>query len=149
MKSYSIILCVVLMFVNIPISYGQQYWGDSKAAFTKYLKRVYEVEHTEGCQVYDFNNTNVLVTIVSVKQSQQMQRAGEIKALRTAGEFLKGAQTISVSKVEITKDGEIIGTPSDNIITSSVTSIGKMEILSSFPDGERMVYVYFKPLDDE
>ena len=76
-----------------------------------------------------------------------MQRAGEIKALRTAGEFLKGAQTISVSKVEITKDGEIIGTPSDIIVTNSVTSIGKMEILSSFPNGERMVYVYLKNLE--
>ena len=149
MKSYSIILFVVLMFVKTPISYGQQYWGNSKAAFTKYLKRVYEVEHTEGCQVYEFNNTNILVTVVSVKQTQQMQRAGEIKALRTAGEFLRGAQTISVSKVETTKDGKIIGTPSDNIITSSVISIGKMEILSSFPNGERMVYVYFKRLDNE
>lgn len=76
-----------------------------------------------------------------------MQRAGELKALRNAGEFLKGSNTVSVSKVEVSKDGEVIGTPTDIIITNSVTSIDKMEILSSFPDGERMVYIYIKKLE--
>lgn len=145
MKAKIIITSFFLLITSV--CYSQLFLGDSKASFAKYIKRVYEVEHNEGCKVYQFNEHPTLITIASVKKGPRMQRAGELKALRNAGEFLKGSNTVSVSKVEVTKDGEVIGTPTDIIITNSVTSIDKMEILSSFPDGERMVYIYIKKLE--
>ncbi len=145
MKIKNIIITIILFASSV--SYAQNYLGRNEAAFLKYIRRVYEVEHNEGCKIYRFNDQPILITIVSVKKGASMQRAGELKALRDAGEFLKATNTMSISKVEFTKNGEIVGTPTDIIVTKSVTSIGKMEILSSFPNGERMVYVYLKKLE--
>lgn len=129
-------------YVSLP---AQQFLASSRTAFTNYIKRVYEAEHNEGCKLYSFDDKQVLIIVISVKKSPTMQRAGEIKALRAAGEFLKGAQTRSYSKLVMNNDGELVETPTDVIETTSTTVIDKMEILSSFENEEgRMVYIYMK-----
>lgn len=136
------ILTVMTVFINMP---AQQFLASSRTAFTNYIKRVYEAERNEGCKFYSFDDKQILITIVSVKKSPTMQRAGEIKALRAAGEFLKGAQTKSYSKLVMNKEGEVVEIPTDIIETTSTTVINKMEILSSFVNEEgRMVYIYMK-----
>ena len=143
MKRLILILFTVLMgYVRLP---AQQFLASSRTAFTNYIKRVYEAEHNEGCKLYSFDDKQVLITVISVKKSPTMQRAGELKALRAAGEFLKGAQTRSYSKLVMNDDGELVETPTDVIETTSTTVIDKMEILSSFENEEgRMVYIYMK-----
>lgn len=143
MKRILLILFVVIsMLTN---ACAQQFLGSSKTAFTNYIKRIYEVEQNEGCKIYSIDDKQVLVTIVSVKQSPTQQRAGELKALRAAGEFMKGAKTRSYSKLEMNEDGEIVETPIDVIITTSNTVIDKMETLTSFINTEgRMVYIFLK-----
>lgn len=138
------IFAVLMVFVSVS---AQQFLASSKTAFTNYIKRVYEAEHNEGCKFYSFDDKQVLITVISVKKSPTMQRAGEIKALRTAGEFLKGAQTKSYSKLVMNEDGELIETPVDVVETTSMTVIDKMEILTSFINDEgRMVYIYLKEI---
>ena len=129
MKRLLLFILVALLFVNAS---AQQFLGSSKTAFTNYIKRIYEVERNEGCKVYSLDDKQVLVTIVSVKQSPTQQRAAELKALRAAGEFMKGANTRSYSKLEMNADGDLVDTPTDVIITTSNTVIDKMEILTSF-----------------
>lgn len=133
---------VMTVFIDMP---AQQFLASSRTAFTNYIKRVYEAERNEGCKFYSFDDKQILITIVSVKKSPTMQRAGEIKALRVAGEFLKGAQTKSYSKLVMNKEGEVVEIPTDIIETTSTTVINKMEILSSFVNEEgRTVYIYMK-----
>ena len=78
MKRLLLFIIVDLLFINAS---AQQFLGSSKTAFTNYIKRIYEVERNEGCKIYSLDDKQVLVTIVSVKQSPTQQRAGELKAL--------------------------------------------------------------------
>ena len=145
MKRLLLFIIVDLLFINAS---AQQFLGSSKTAFTNYIKRIYEVERNEGCKIYSLDDKQVLVTIVSVKQSPTQQRAGELKALRAAGEFLKGANTRSYSKLEMNADGDLVDTPTDVIITTSNTVIDKMEILTSFINNEgRIVYFFSKVIN--
>lgn len=142
-----IILTFIVALSMLTHASAQHFLGSSKTAFTNYVKRIYEVEKNEGCKIYSLDDKQVLVTIVSVKQSPTQQRAGELKALRAAGEFMKGANTKSYSKLEMNEDGEMVDTPTDVIITTSNTVIDKMEILTSFINTEgRIVYIYLKDI---
>lgn len=60
----------------------------------------YNRMHMEGSSIYNIKKHNVLVTIVGVKKTANMQRVAQIKATRSTGEFLKGALNKGVTVYE-------------------------------------------------
>lgn len=108
-------------------------------------KRHYEATMMEGASVFRFKGRDILVVIVEVKKSPNAQRVGQVKASRSAGEFLQSATNKSITVYEVsdgssysmedraTERGSSSGTVvSDNILqgTSDITTLETEEHFS-------------------
>lgn len=64
------------------------------------VKQRYAATFMESSDIYKTKQGHVLVTVVSVKKSPNMQRVAQVKAARAAGEFLEGVTNKSVTTYE-------------------------------------------------
>lgn len=91
-------------------------WGLSASAKSKPLsekdrlqltviaRNHYNMTEMDGASVYRFKGREILLVIVDVKKTPNAQRVGQVKAARTAGEFLQSATNESVTVYEVSED---------------------------------------------
>lgn len=89
----------------------------------------YAATMMDGASVYRFKGRDILLVIVEVKKSTNSQRVGQVKASRTAGEFLQSATNKSVTIYEVSdgssyslKDtGEEHGVSSGSTVSNNIS----------------------------
>ena len=68
-----------------------------RTKFAEIARNHYAATMMDGASVYRFKGREILLVIVEVKKSPNAQRVGQVKASRSAGEFLQSATNKSVT----------------------------------------------------
>ena len=84
----SVIVGCVLLF---GFACAQSLSESAQARLTNTVRQQYARTMMEGASMHKVSGQHVLVVLVSVKKSPNMQRVAQVKASRVAGEYLKGA----------------------------------------------------------
>lgn len=118
------ILAVVTFFVSVSISCfaAKPLDPKDKAKLTEMVKTQYQASGMEGSTVYKFKGRMILVTIVGVKQSPNAQRVAQVKASRSAGEYLQSSTNKSVSVYEVVDKESYAMTDNSGIASNAATS---------------------------
>lgn len=99
--------------------HAQQLSPNTMGYLAACVQQQYAMTMMEGATAYKTSDGTILVVTVAVKRSSTMQRVAQVKATRTAGEYLQGAMNKSVTVYESTQESGY--TLSDNAIESSIS----------------------------
>ena len=83
--------CIAVCAKTKPLS------DKDRTKFAEIARNHYAATMMDGASVYRFKGREILLVIVEVKKSPNAQRVGQVKASRSAGEFLQSATNKSVT----------------------------------------------------
>ena len=144
-----------------------------RAKLAEIARLRYEASGMDGTSLYRFNGRDILIVITEVKKGANAQRVGQVKASRSAGEYLQSATNHSVTVCEVSegnsyslKDKSTVSgssisqntsdysfneteeSVSDKIVQSSITRVGHIEPLCNISQvGNNIVLAYFMILE--
>lgn len=140
----SILLCVVCCAIasakSDPLS------EKDRLEFAEIARRHYASTMMDGASVYRFKGRDLLLVIVQVKSSPNVQRVGQVKASRAAGEFLQTATNKSVTVYETSEgssyslkdsskeNGSSSGSSVSDVISQNTSDMTTTETSESFSD---------------
>lgn len=94
------LLITIIICLCVP-AWGAKTLSDKeKQSLCNIVKAGYEATQMEGSSLRKFKGKKILISIVAVKKSASTQRVAQVKAARSAGEFLQGAVNKSVTVYE-------------------------------------------------
>lgn len=118
------IIISLLLLLSSMIINAQSLSTEALMKLAATVKQYYSITLMEGASIHKTSEGKVLVAIVSVKKSPSMQRVAQVKAARTAGEYLQGAANKSVTIYEtIDKDSYSLNDESKEISVSQNSSV--------------------------
>jgi hypothetical protein len=139
-----ILLCAICGAVasakNDPLSEKE------RMEFANVARQHYAMTMMDGASVYRFKGRELLLVIVQVKSSPNVQRVGQVKATRAAGEFLQSATNKSVTiyetgesntyslKDKSEEKGTSAGATVSDIISQGTSDITTTETTETFSD---------------
>lgn len=163
MKNNILQFCsIIFLLIAIPKVYSQSY-NDDKTSMANYLKRMYNNTPFEGVKVLESAEGNYFISVISLEKAKYtsqstMMRVAQVKAQSQANTFFNGSTISSDFIIKTTeekqKDSANTKTTIETIEAIRENSIGfvkAMELLTNFDieDGKRMVFIYYKELEEK
>lgn len=96
-----IIIPVLVLLTGVLICEAKPLSEKDRLKLSEIARTHYNMTMMDGASMLKFKSRNILLVIVDVKNSANAQRVGQVKASRTAGEFLQAATNKSITVFEV------------------------------------------------
>lgn len=93
---------IVLLAMAAPCLAAKPLKDKDRQQLVNVVKQHYDETMMQGAEVIRIGGKNILVSVVGVKKGANSQRVAQVKAARTAGEYLQAASNKSVTVHEVT-----------------------------------------------
>ena len=144
------ILLLILAVATIGVATAQSYNAELNY-LGQYVQRMYVDAPFLGARVISDVDKCYLICVIEEQlpgNDYATQRKAEVKAMRYANEFINGAHISSNSVVytKKTSDGRTFEEIEDFIASRSMGYIQQMQVLTTFSEQGKKVFVYCKEL---
>ena len=157
MKTNSLVyIFTVAALILMPGLIGAQSFNADKNTMSNYIVRMYKSAPFDGVRLIDDYEKKYLISVIALSKSKfpdqsVMNRVASTKAMSQAARFFNAPRITSeliirtTEKTDGTSDTELLET----ITEDSTGYVKALELLTNFPDGEQVVYVYCTELDQK
>tara|TARA_B110000977_G_C11072601_1_gene490061 strand:+ start:1720 stop:2238 length:519 start_codon:yes stop_codon:yes gene_type:complete len=152
---------LLLLFVGFTFSSFGQGFNDDKTAFSNFLKRMYNSSPFEGVKLVEDYDNEYIISVLSLEKGTKsfsiLSRVAQVKAQRQVSTFFNGSTVTAEFIIKTTEekaDSSEVKTTVETIEKIKENSVGfvkGLELLTNFDidEGERMLFIYIKKIEDE
>ena len=152
---------LLLLFVGFTFSSFGQGFNDDKTAFSNFLKRMYNSSPFEGVKLVEDYDNEYIISVLSLEKGTKsfsiLSRVAQVKAQRQVSTFFNGSTVTAEFIIKTTEEkadsSEVQTTVEtiEKIKENSVGFVNGLELLTNFDidEGERMLFIYIKKIEDE
>lgn len=99
---FRLISALLLLLISVPTHASKPLKDSDRQKLVNAVKQHYAETMMQGAEVIKIGGKNILVSIVGAKKAPNSQRVAQVKAARTAGEYLQTASNKSITVYEVT-----------------------------------------------
>jgi len=152
---------LLLLFIGFAFSSYGQGFNDDKTAFSNFLKRMYNSSPFEGVKLVEDYDNEYIISVLSLEKGTKsfsiLSRVAQVKAQRQVSAFFNGSTITAEFIIKTTEEKadsiEVKTTVEtiEKIKENSVGFVNGLELLTNFDidEGERMLFIYIKKIEDE
>jgi len=152
---------ILLLFIGCAFSSYGQGFNDDKTAFSNFLKRMYNSSPFEGVKLVEDYDNEYIISVLSLEKGTKsfsiLSRVAQVKAQRQVSTFFNGSTVTAEFIIKTTEekaDSSEVKTTVETIEKIKENSVGfvkGLELLTNFDidEGERMLFMYIKKIEDE
>jgi len=152
---------ILLLFIGCAFSSYGQGFNDDKTAFSNFLKRMYNSSPFEGVKLVEDYDNEYIISVLSLEKGTKsfsiLSRVAQVKAQRQVSTFFNGSTVTAEFIIKTTEekaDSSEVKTTVETIEKIKENSVGfvkGLELLTNFDidEGERMLFIYIKKIEDE
>ena len=152
---------LLLLFIGFAFSSYGQGFNDDKTAFSNFLKRMYNSSPFEGVKLVNDYDNEYIISVLSLEKGTKsfsiLSRVAQVKAQRQVSTFFNGSTITAELIIKTTEEKadsiEVKTTVEtiEKIKENSVGFVNGLELLTNFDidEGERMLFIYIKKIEDE
>ena len=152
---------LLLLFIGFAFSSYGQGFNDDKTAFSNFLKRMYNSSPFEGVKLVNDYDNEYIISVLSLEKGTNsfsiLSRVAQVKAQRQVSAFFNGSTITAEFIIKTTEEKadsiEVKTTVEtiEKIKENSVGFVNGLELLTNFDidEGERMLFIYIKKIEDE
>ena len=152
---------ILLLFIGCTFSSHGQGFNDDKTAFSNFMKRMYNSSPFEGVKLVEDYDNEYIISVLSLERGTKsfsiLSRVAQVKAQRQVSTFFNGSTVTAEFIIKTTEEkadsSEVKTTVEtiEKIKENSVGFVNGLELLTNFDidEGERMLFIYIKKIEDE
>jgi hypothetical protein len=152
---------ILLLFIGCTFSSYGQGFNDDKTAFSNFLKRMYNSSPFEGVKLVEDYDNEYIISVLSLEKGTKsfsiLSRVAQVKTQRQVSTFFNGSTVTAEFIIKTTEEkadsSEVKTTVEtiEKIKENSVGFVNGLELLTNFDidEGERMLFIYIKKIEDE
>ena len=152
---------ILPLFIGLAFSVSGQGFNDDKTAFSNFLTRMYNSSPFEGVKLVSDYENEYIISVLSLEKGSKsfsiLNRVAQVKAQRQVSTFFNGSIITAEFIIKTTEakadSSEVVTTIEtiERIKENSVGFVNGLELLTNFDieEGNRMLFIYIKKIEDE
>lgn len=148
-------ILIMIFLISLVFSSSAQSYNSEKVEFTNYIKRMYQNEQFEGVRIVTDYDSTYMIVVIRIDNSSapesSLSRVASVKAMNEANRYINGSLIKSefiyeMKQVKKGKKVEMQENIIDNIHENSMGYVKSLELLSSFEEETKKIYIFGRKL---